>query len=690
LERAVGSVVGEGAPGRVGGAAARRWVSALGRVRVARPAVPDRVRLVLASFLMLFVELALIRWTAANVVYLVHLTNFVLLASFLGIGIGFLRAGAGRDLFRLAPVALAALVAFVLAFPVTVATLAGSRPLAGAFGMPPLPRWLSLSVIFLGTVAVMAAIAQEVARTFARFAPLEAYRLDILGSIAGIAAFAALSFLRLPPLGWALVVAVTVGVLLAERLGRWQWAALAVLVALLGGQTVFGAYYWSPYYKIRAVPAADGGLAVYVNNTPHQTAYPVWSLHTRDPFYFLPYDKVRTPDDVLIIGAGTGNDVAVALTKGAKRVDAVEIDPVLLDLGKDHHPDHPYQDPRVSVHIDDGRAFIERTHRRYDLIILALTDSATIVTGQSALRLENYLFTTQALEQARSLLKPTGTFAMYNYYEPWLLDRYAGTLQAAYGSPPCVQRIGSAGSRRKAVLTVAADGTTPGCVTTWKAASGTLAPSTDDRPFPYLPERTIPPFYRWMLGLILAASVLLIRITSGPLRPMTQYLDLAFMGAAFLLLETKNVVQFALLFGTTWFVNAAVFAGVLLSVLAAVEVARRRRLPRPWLLYCALLGALSLAWLIPPAMLLNLAVLPRFLAGVAVAFAPVFLANLVFAQRFQDVGTSTVAFGANLLGAMVGGVLEYLALITGYRYLLVLVAGLYALAFLTGRRHLAR
>ena len=688
MERAVGSVVGNGAH-EPAGRTPSRWVSALGRVRVARPALPDRLRLVLASFLMLFVELALIRWTAANVVYLVHLTNFVLLASFLGIGIGFLRAGADRDLFRLAPVGLATLVAFVLAFPVTVAALAGSRRLAGAFGMPPLPRWLSLSVIFLGTVAVMAAIAQEVGRIFARFEPLEAYRLDVIGSIAGIAAFAALSFLRLPPLGWALVVAVTVSVLLAERLGRRQCAALAVLVLLLGAQTVFGAYYWSPYYKIRATMAGDGGLYVYVNNTPHQIAYPVESLHTKDPFYFLPYDKVRTPDDVLIVGAGTGNDVAVALTKGAKRVDAVEIDPVLLDLGKDHHPDHPYQDPRVSVHIDDGRAFIERTHRRYDLIVLALTDSATIVTGQSALRLENYLFTTQALEQARSLLKPTGTFAMYNYYEPWLLDRYAGTLRAVYGNSPCVQNIGAGGYRRKAVLTVAADGTTPGCVTTWKASSTTLAPSTDDRPFPYLSGRTIPSFYLWMLGLILAASVLLIRITSGPLRKMARYLDLAFMGAAFLLLETKNVVQFALLFGTTWFVNAAVFAGVLLNVLAAVEVARRLRLPRPWLLYCALLGALSLAWLIPPAMLLNLAVPLRFLTGVAVAFAPIFLANLVFAQRFRNVGTSTVAFGANLLGAMVGGVLEYLALITGYRYLLLLVAGLYGLAFVTGRRHLA-
>jgi hypothetical protein len=686
VEPAVGSVTGSGTDGSARAAAGRRAAAALGRA--ARQGPGNRLRLALASFLVLFVELALIRWTAANVVYLVHLTNFVLLASFLGIGLGFLRAGAGRDLFRLFPLALAALVALVLAFPVTVATLAGPRPLAGAFGMPPLPRWLSLTLIFAGTVAALAAIAQEVARTFARFEPLEAYRLDILGSLSGIAAFAGLSFLRLPPLAWALVVAVVAGVLLGRRLGLWQWAALAALVLLLLGQTVLGGYHWSPYYKILAVPK-DGGLSVYVNNTPHQAAYPVSSLRTRDPFYFLPYGKVRTADDVLVIGAGTGNDVAVALSEGAKRVDAVEIDPVLVDLGRDHHPDHPYQDPRVSVHVDDGRAFIERTHRRYDLIVLALTDSATIVTGQSALRLENYLFTTEALRQARSLLKPTGTFAMYNYYEPWLLDRYAGTLRAAYGAPPCVQTVGAAGTRQKAVLSLSADGSTPGCERVWQAPPGALAPATDDRPFPYLTTRTIPPFHRWMLGLILAASVLLVRLSAGSLRSMGSYADLAFMGAAFLLLETKNVVQFALLFGTTWFVNAAVFAGVLLSVLAAVEVARRVRLPRPWLLYCALLAALLVAWLIPPAALLDLAVPLRFLAGVAVAFAPIFAANLVFAQRFGNTASPTVAFAANLLGAMVGGTLEYLALITGYRYLLVLVAVLYGLAFLSGRRHLA-
>ena len=235
---------------------------------------------------------------------------------------------------------------------------------------------------------------------------------------------------------------------------------------------------------------------------------------------------------MLIIGAGTGNDVAVALDEGAKRVDAVEIDPVLQQLGQERHPERPYADPRVIAHVDDGRAFLERTNRRYDLILLALPDSATIVTGQAALRLENYLFTTEALAQARSLLKPGGTFAMYNYYEHWLVDRYANTIQAVYGAPPCVHVGRSIGARQEAVLSLRADGSAGGCTTTWRPSTSrrcSRPPTTG--PFPYLADRTIPRFYLEMLGLILVASLLLVRVTAGPLRQMRPYLDLFFMGA---------------------------------------------------------------------------------------------------------------------------------------------------------------
>ena len=161
------------------------------------------------------------------------------------------------------------------------------------------------------------------------------------------------------------------------------------------------------------------------------------------------------------------------------------------------------------------------------------------------------------------------------------------------------------------------------------------------------------------------------------------------MGAAFMLLETKSVVQFALLFGTTWFVNALVFLGVMLSVLAAVLLSQRVTFKRPARLYVLLLVGLVAAWLVPPGELLGLATVPRFAAAVTLAFLPIFAANLVFAQRFKSTSASATAFGANLLGAMFGGLLEYTSLVIGYRALLILVALLYGVAFFTSRKDLA-
>jgi hypothetical protein len=189
-----------------------------------------------------------------------------------------------------------------------------------------------------------------------------------------------------------------------------------------------------------------------------------------------------------------------------------------------------------------------------------------------------------------------------------------------------------------------------------------------------------------MLVAILLGSLVLIRLSGARFKGMQSYVDLAFMGAAFLLLETKNIVQFALLFGTTWFVNSLVFAGVLLAVYLAVETARRIRLPRPTVLYALLIASLALAWLVPQDSLLTLPVIARFFAGSALAFAPIFLANLVFAQRFSDVQNSGTAFAVNLLGAMAGGAVEYLSLITGYHVLLIVIGVLYGLAFVTSLR----
>jgi hypothetical protein len=246
------------------------------------------------------------------------------------------------------------------------------------------------------------------------------------------------------------------------------------------------------------------------------------------------------------------------------------------------------------------------------------------------------------------------------------------------------------GPRPRTVLTASMRPEDLSCEERWSRPAEIIAPVTDDHPFAYLVGRGIPGFYLVTLLAILLGSLVAVRSVAGPFAQMRPYVDLFFMGAAFLLLETSNVVRFALLFGTTWFVNALVFAGILVSVSLAIEVARRVRFTRPAWLYVPLFAAIVLAWAVPPESLLGLGFLPRFAAAVALGFTPVFIANLVFADRFRDVGSSAVAFGTNLLGAIVGGVLEYGALVVGYRALLVVVAALYGLAFLAGRAHLDR
>ena len=493
---------------------------------------------------------------------------------------------------------------------------------------------------------------------------------------------------------WGVLVAVAFAVLLvpAPRTAAVVLGVVlvtvpsALMVAVLLDESRTPGLRWSPYYEIETgtrtvsdVPIVD----IAANGVPHQQAIPAEARVRFEPQYALPYERIggRDPGNVLIVGAGSGTDVAIALANGASHVDAVEIDPGLLQVGRELHPDRPYDDPRVTTHVDDGRAFLSRTDARYDLILFALPDSLTLVQGASSLRLESYLFTEQAFSSAREHLAPGGALAMYNYYrEDWLIDRLGLTAQTVFGHAPCVDVVG--GQLGQAVVTVGLSPADQFCASAWVPAADTPDPATDRRPFLYLFGATIPALYLVTIGLVLAASVLAVGAVGGSYRRMRPYADLFLLGAGFLLLQTKSIAGFALLFGTTWVVNAIVFAGVLLAVLAAVEVTRRFRTPPLTVMYGVLGAGLLLSFLIPEEWLLALPVPLRLVTAVVLAFTPIFAANVVFAKRFTDTADGTAAFGANLLGAMVGGCLEYLALLVGFPGLLLVAAALYAGAFL--------
>jgi spermidine synthase len=648
-----------------------------------------RTRLVLSSALMLFLELALIRWTASNVVHLGYFSNFVLLGSFLGIGLGFLRAGRSTRAPLYFPILLAVLVGFVFAFPVNVQREGSDLIFFTALYTDGPPAWVALPIVFICVAAILAGPGEMVGRCFLELPRLEAYRLDLVGSLIGIVGFTVLSFLRAPSVAWGVIVAILIIALLFKPKPVHVAALVVPMVALVGmltAESITENISWSPYYKILAAEHEQfpGVFTVTVNGVPHQAAMDAERKAASEAQYDLPYQRIgdRKPGSVLIVGAGTGTDVALALSRGATKVHAVEIDPRLQEIGKEIHPNRPYDDERVEVSIDDGRAFLSRTDDKYDLVIFALPDSLTLVAGASSLRLESYLFTTEALESVRDHLNPGGAFAMYNYYrEPWLIDRLAGTAAAAFDHPVCVDT----GRSNDAVITAGLTEADQHCGSAANArisAGATSGLASDDHPFLYLFKRSIPSFYLVTLLGILLMSLVSVRAVGGPVKRMRPYGDLFFLGAAFLLLETRAVTGFALLFGTTWVVNALVFAGVLIVVLLAVIATERWRTPPLKVVYAMLAASLLLAAAIPPDLLLELNVPLRLLAAVSLAFAPIFLANLVFAKRFAETHDGPAAFGANLLGAMLGGALEYVSLITGYQALLLLAGVLYGVSFL--------
>ncbi|UXY25271.1 spermidine synthase [Streptomyces sp. HUAS TT20] len=644
-------------------------------------------RLLLASATMLFVELALIRWAGANVVHLSYFSNFILLGSFLGIGIGFLiPAERGQWLKRWAPVPLAVLVILVREFPVQVRQSSDQVIYFTAVKTTGLPEWVTLPAIFLLTAVIMTAIGKITADLFRRLPSLDAYRYDLLGSITGSVSFALVSWLHAPSVVWGVIAAAALLVLGGRRNTLRYGIPLTAMVAVLFVETTTAGISWSPYYKIQLTPSASTTRAYHIsaNGVPHQSIAPLPALMQKNSPYRQPYD--RTPGNpyrhVLVIGAGNGNDVAVALEHGARRVDAVEIDPRLQQIGAQLHPAKPYDDPRVHVYINDGRAFLERTNAKYDLVVLALPDSLTLVAGASNLRLESYLFTQQAFQAARDHLTPHGAFAMYNYYrKSWLVDRFAGSLDDIYGHAPCMTTF----SKNAAVLVAGMTTADQSCQQIWQPSGPVPEAATDDHPFPYLLHRDIPTLYLGALGAILLVTLLAVRLVGVRIRSTVRYTDMFLMGAAFMLLETKNVIGFALYFGTTWLVNALVFIGVLLAVLAAVEVRRRLRRVSRLPLQIVLFGTLAVAWLVPAHAVLALPFAGRLAAAIALAFAPIFCANLIFSDRLALASDPTSAFGANLLGALTGGALEYLALVTGYQALLLVVALLYLGAFIAMR-----
>ena len=671
--------------------------------------------LFLSSFLVLFLEIALIRWMPAYIRLLSYFSNFILLAAFLGCGVGCLLASRRRNLIALFPLLHLLLVIAVFRLRLEVAVPSATTiyfSSGTADKVVAVESTMLLPLLFAAVALLFVTVAQRMARELERVgrssdrpAALQAYAINLLGSLAGVGTFALMSWLQVPPVAWFGVAFAAALPFLLEGRALVAIANVALLAGSLGlvWQMERGSL-WSPYYKIN-VFQDKSDTVVEVNNIFHQSMAPV---ERKEYFYQWPYTAFGdTFDDVLILGAGSGTDVAAALRHGAKHVDAVEIDPVILGLGAARHPDHPYDDPRVTTIVDDARHFLATTTKQYDLVVFALIDSLTVQSSFSGVRLESYMFTEESFRAVRDHLKPRGLMVLYNYFrEKWLVDRLANTVARVFGQEPRAHvhqeraflAVMLAGPRLDNAHGAVTLPPPPVHVMAYGQAQdpsppqplrrdASIVPATDDWPFLYMRAPALPRHYLAALAVVLVVSAVAVWTTmrSGSEGWSWHFF---FLGAGFMLLETKSIVQFALLWGSTWSSASLAIASVLAMALASALVASRVEIRRSGPIAAALVGLIAVNYFVPVGRVSFSSRLVESTFYGALVFSPVFFAGLLFSSSFRRSSSTAADFGANLLGAMIGGVAEYLSLLAGYRFLLILVAGCYLLAVVIDRRRL--
>jgi hypothetical protein len=153
-----------------------------------------------------------------------------------------------------------------------------------------------------------------------------------------------------------------------------------------------------------------------------------------------------------------------------------------------------------------------------------------------------------------------------------------------------------------------------------------------------------------------------------------------FLGAAFFLLETKSITQMALLFGSTWIVNAVVIAGILLMIIIANLVVSRFNITSAEPFYVLLIISLVINFFLPVSAFLELPGLPRILLATLTQVIPIFFAGMVFAITFSQTNSIEIALGSNLIGAVLGGIFEYTSLVLGLNSLYILAVAFYLLS----------
>jgi spermidine synthase len=684
--------------------------------------VPDRylgVAIFASAALSIFLELSIIRWQASVLELFAFYKNFSLLACFAGLGLGY--ALGNRKFIPLFLSVPLFCWQFLLLLGLRYGLSASDRvslkmlPFSEQvnMGLPAvdslfngLQTYLLLAVVFLLTALAFIPIGQLCGCLLERREKLSAYGLNLAGSIAGVLLIFLLSFFWTPPTIWFLLAFAVVLAFHVWAPRPLMFGALSVVLALiiLGWPAdVRWQRIYSPYQLLEVGHDNRGLMLISAAGHYYQRVHDLArSNHnvdsdpelkkTRDYYEFPCRIFGRAPDRVAVVGAGTGNDVAAALRNDAHQVDAIEIDPAILMEGKRGHPEHPYSDPRVHAVVNDARTFLRTTNQKYDMVIYGLLDSHTLLSHASSVRLDSFVYTVEGLREARARLTPSGILSVsFSVMNPQLGRKIYLMLESAFdGRPPVCVRAGYDGAvifleanDRPLTLSPALLQETgfEDIAATYANSAVSADVSTDDWPFFYMPRRVYPVSYVVMAALVLALSVFIFtRFSDG--RPEFGAAPFFFLGAGFMLVETKAITELGLVFGNSWQVIGVVIIAILSMAFLANWVVRRSVLKHSSIAYLLLLVALAVGWSVARSGGLPSTWLGR-LALAALLTSPMFFSGMIFSTLLRSRGAISGMMAMNLLGAMCGGLLEYNSMYFGFRFLYILAAALYVAAFVS-------
>jgi spermidine synthase len=490
---------------------------------------------------------------------------------------------------------------------------------------------------------------------------------------------------------------------------------------------------WSPYQKLvvsalnrEELPGNDSVVTVSnvnlpgdnymvtVNNVGYQSMSDLSEAHTAShpevyppemrglSQYDIPLLLHHDPKTYLIVGAGAGNDAAGGIRHGVGEITAVEIDPAIISLGQSYHPERPYSSPAVQLVNDDARSFFATTDKSFDVIAFGLLDSHT-TTAMTNARLDHYVYTRESIAQAKSLLAPGGIMVLsFEAQKPYIADRMATVLRDVFGEEPIAFRIPSTTLGWGGVMFVAGDLAAAreqiaqnqrlAALIDWLqreyplSLSYTTRVATDDWPYIYLENPRIPVLYYLMAGLMVLLFVLSYKRwrASGLLtRWGRSHWHFFFLGAAFLLLEVQSISKASVVLGNTWQVNAVIISGVLvMALLANLVVYRYPTIPQGPA-YGVLIGTCLVLYFVDLAQFAFLPYVTKAVIVGGLTTVPMFFSGIIFTRSFTTVAEKDEALGANMIGALVGALLQSVTFVIGIKALLLVVAGFYGLSLLT-------